>query len=44
MVKLRNPKTGKIEEIDDYHYFDVEGVFPQYKELKKRRKFKVRKW
>ena len=28
MVKLRNPKTGKIEEVDDYHYFDVTGKFP----------------
>lgn len=28
MVKLRNPKTGKIEEIDDYHFFDIKGRFP----------------
>lgn len=28
MVKKRNPETGKLEEIDDYHFFDVEGRFP----------------
>ena len=28
MVKIKNPETEKLEEVDDYHYFDVEGEFP----------------
>ena len=40
MVRLKNPDTGKMEEVDDYHYFDVTGHFPkqnikkQYKLIK----------
>jgi len=34
MVKLRNPETGKMEEVDDYHYFDESGEFPQNKAKK----------
>jgi len=30
MVKIKNPKTGKYEEVDDYHYLDVTGHFPHY--------------
>jgi len=41
MVKLRNPKTGKMEEVDDYHYFDVVGRFPS--SIKKRKTVKKKK-
>jgi len=40
MVMLRNPISGKMEEIDDYHYFDVMGHFPVYKDKKKKVKKK----
>ena len=28
MVKLFNPETKRLEEVDDYHAFDVLGYFP----------------
>jgi len=37
MAKLKNPMTGKYEEVDDYHYFDVTGEFPKKSKKKKLR-------
>lgn len=36
MVRLLNPKTGRYEEVDDYHYFDVAGHFPGQKMQKQK--------
>jgi len=35
MVKLKNPLTGKMEEVDDYYFFDVKGRFPQHNKKNK---------
>lgn len=33
MVRLFNPVTNRMEEIDDYEYFDVTGRFPRTEDV-----------
>ena len=40
MVLCYNPKSKRLESVDDYHYYDVYGHFPQRKKLKYRKRNK----